>query len=194
MNRLLFLLAFLASTAFGQVTTNPSVTGAFNPASPGAIGATNPAAITGTVVTGTTSMATPSITINGGTALTTYVEVTGLTPVDYSGQGIALTSAAGKYIKVGKLVTVWMVGTYGASVSAATVKLGITGIPQSSADANMLGMCSITTSNTTIAMYAYFYQSDVSVGFRNAATNADITDAMVGGKTIGVTCQYMSAT
>lgn len=129
-------LALLLSIglAYAQVTTNPVVTGSFNPASPGPIGAGTAAAITGTVITGTTSMATPSITINSGTALTAYSETT-CTPV-LAGAGwtiIGIEAHTCRETRIGRTVIVSVgiiAGTSTANTGAGNAYVtGLTNTP-----------------------------------------------------------------
>lgn len=170
MKRLLAILLLLPSLVMGQVTTNPSVTGKFNPASPGAIGATTPAAITGTTVTATSSVVTPSITINSGTALTTYAEGTWTPSL---GGDTTYTIRGGTYVKVGKLACVrgtLTVNVIGTGSTSAISGLPFTSAAQTNGDRETLSVNYFNAlANNVIYIAAYINASATTAQFQGIA-------------------------
>lgn len=94
----------------------------------------------------TTSVATPSITLNGGTPLTTYIEGTWTPILAFGGAstGITYGQQTGSYVRTGKTITIQMtliLSSKGSATGAAT----ISGLPVNFANLTQVQACAADT-------------------------------------------------
>jgi len=134
-----------------------------------------------------------SATANSGSTVTSEIlndyEAGTWTPTDGSGAGLTFTTVFGRYIKIGKQVTVHFRVSYPSTVSGATALFG--GLPyvvESSANNYMGGVVHWTDAGMDLTLMAIDATSTLSI--RRNVDSVDPTNANLTTKTIRGTLVY----
>jgi hypothetical protein len=134
-----------------------------------------------------------SATANSGSTTTSELlndyEAGTWTPTDGSGAGLTFTTVLGRYIKIGKQVTVHFRVTYPSTVSGATAILG--GLPylvESSANNFMGGV--IHWNDASMDLTLMVLDTTSTSAIRRNVDNLDVTNTLLSTKTIRGTLVY----
>jgi hypothetical protein len=134
-----------------------------------------------------------SATANSGSTVTSEIlndyEAGTWTPTDASGASLTFTTVLGRYIKIGKQVTVHFRVTYPSTVSGATAILG--GLPylvESSANNFMGGVVHWNDASMDLTLMVLDTTSTSAI--RRNVDNLDVTNTLLSTKTIRGTLVY----
>ena len=134
-----------------------------------------------------------SATANSGSTVTSEIlndyEAGTWTPTDGSGASLTFTTVLGRYIKIGKQVTVHFRVTYPSTVSGATAILG--GLPylvESSANNFMGGVVHWNDASMDLTLMVLDTTSTSAI--RRNVDNLDVTNTLLSTKTIRGTLVY----